>query len=174
MWTVGHSTRPLDDLITLLRRHGIGQLADVRTLPRSRRNPQFNRETLPQALAAAGISYLHLPGLGGLRRPRRDSPNTAWRTPGFRGYADHMQTTEFEAALADLLAGAARARTAIMCAEALPWRCHRSLIADALVARGVETRHIVDERHVEAHTLRAWARVEGGKITYPAAPGLFD
>src|SRR5262249_33548428 len=134
--TVGHSTRPIEELIALLRAHGVAQLVDVRTIPRSRRHPQFDREILPGALGPAGIGYAHMGGLGGLRAPRPDSVNLGWRNAGFRGYADYMQTADFTASLERLLTVARGVSTAIMCAEAVPWRCHRSLIADALVVRG--------------------------------------
>lgn len=166
--TIGHSTRPLKEFITLLQAHGVTLLIDVRTVPRSRRNPQFNRENLPASLAAAGVGYWHLPGLGGLRRPRPDSRNLAWENEGFRGFADYMGTPEFEAALDELLELARRERVAIMCAEAVPWRCHRSLIADALVARGVAVEHILGPARRQPHTLTRFARVEGGRVVYPA------
>lgn len=177
IWTVGHGTRRLEQLVALLRSHGIATLADVRTVPRSRRNPRFNREALPEALAPHGIRYTHLAGLGGLRTPRADSGNGAWQDAGFRGYADHMQTAEFDESLAALLGLATERPTAIMCAETVPWRCHRSLSADALVARGVEVRHVVTPARAEAHRLREWARVEGARVTYPGvtdAGGLTD
>lgn len=167
VYTVGHSTRPLGELIALLRAHGVARLVDVRTIPRSRRHPQFNREVLPEPLGAASIEYTHLAGLGGLRKPRADSINTAWRNAGFRGYADYMQTAEFAASLDRLLAVARGAPTTIMCAEAVPWRCHRSLIADALTVRGVDVRHIMSVGLAEPHALTAFARVEGLRITYP-------
>ncbi|MGH7388196.1 MAG: DUF488 family protein [Candidatus Rokuibacteriota bacterium] len=166
--TIGHSTRRLEELIGLLHQHGVEMLVDVRTVPRSRRHPQFDRETLPDPLRAAGIGYEHLRALGGLRRSRPDSINTAWQNAGFRGYADHMQTEEFEAALVRLLEVARHARTAVMCAEAVPWRCHRSLVADALVARGVTVEHILSPTRREAHRLTPWARVDGTRVTYPA------
>lgn len=166
--TIGHSTRPLEEFIALLRAHGVTLLADVRTVPRSRRNPQFNRETLPTALAAAGIGYQHMAGLGGLRRPRPDSMNLAWVNEGFRGFADYMGTPQFAAALGELLGLARREQVAIMCAEAVPWRCHRSLIADALVARGVTVEHILGLTRRQPHTLTRFARVEGGRVSYPA------
>src|SRR5207245_2341585 len=127
---IGHSTRPLDEFLGRLRAHGVTHVVDTRTVPRSRRNPQYNREALPEALRPAEIGYAHVPGLGGLRRPRRDSVNTAWRNAGFRGYADYMQTPEFAESLETLIALATREHVAVMCAEAVPWRCHRSLIAD--------------------------------------------
>ena len=167
-FTLGHSTRTLDELTSLLREHGVTLLADVRTVPRSRTNPQFNRETLPTSLELAGIGYAHLPGLGGLRKTRPDSINTGWRNLSFRGYADYMQTPEFAASLDELLALIQRQRVAIMCAEAVPWRCHRSLIADALLVRGVAAFDILDATHAPPHKLTPWARVEGTQITYPA------
>ncbi|HEY3353141.1 MAG TPA: DUF488 domain-containing protein [Polyangia bacterium] len=166
--TVGHSTRSLEELIALLHAHEVRLLADVRTVPRSRTNPQFNRETLPAALAAAGIDYVHLPALGGLRHARPDSTSLAWRNASFRGYADYMQTPEFAAAVADLVARARGARLAIMCAEAVPWRCHRSLVADALTARGVGVEHIVSPKRRDPHRLTPFARVAGERVTYPA------
>lgn len=165
--TIGHSTRSSEEFVALLTAHGVKQLADVRSIPRSRHTPQFNSGELADSLREAGIEYVHLPGLGGLRHARRDSVNTAWRNLSFRGYADYMQTPEFEEAL-DRLIRLARVRlTAIMCAEAVPWRCHRSLIADALVARGIEVQEITSLTRTRAHTLTPWARVEGTRITYP-------
>lgn len=174
VWTVGHSTRTLAALVALLRAHGIARVADVRTLPRSRRHPQFDRAALPAGLAAAGIAYVHLPALGGLRRPRPDSVNLGWRHPGFRGYADHMATAEFAGGLAALEALARAERVAVLCAEAAAWRCHRALLADALVARGHEVRHIVAAGRAEPHALAAFARVEDGRVTYPGPPDLFS
>lgn len=165
--TVGHSTRALESFIELLQAHGVKRLVDVRTVPRSRRNPQFNRDTLPHALDAAGIGYVHVAGLGGLRHPKRDSPNRGWRNASFRGYADYMQTPEFEAALHELLELARHEQVAVMCAEALPWRCHRSLIADALLVHGVQVDHITSTSHRQAHLVTPFARVEGLRITYP-------
>lgn len=170
VYTIGHSTLPAERFLDRLAAHGIRRLADVRTVPRSRRHPQFEKARLADLLASRGILYRHFPELGGLRRARRDSVNTAWQTPGFRGYADHMQTPAFEVGLAALLDYAAPEPTAIMCAEAVWWRCHRALLADALVARGVEVRHILSERDVRAHRLSDFARVESGRVTYP---GLF-
>jgi uncharacterized protein (DUF488 family) len=167
LFTVGHSTRPLDECIELLRAHGITLLADVRKMPRSRRNPQFNRETLPEALRAAGIGYVDLPGLGGLRCRQPDSPNGGWRNASFQGYADYMQTPEFERHLQELIDLARHERVALMCAEAVPWRCHRMLIADALVVRGIPVEHILSAARSRRHTLKPWARVEGTRITYP-------
>ena len=166
--TIGHSTRPVDAFIQMLQEHGVTLVADVRTVPRSRHNPQFNRETLPQALKAAGLGYVHLPGLGGWRSPRADSPNQGWRSPAFQGYADYMLTPEFEQHLGALVELARRERVALMCAEALPWRCHRSLIADALLVRGVFVEHIMGRESSQSHRLTPFARVAGTHLTYPA------
>jgi uncharacterized protein (DUF488 family) len=165
--TVGHSTHPIGEFIEMLRAHGVKRLVDVRTVPRSRHNPQFNRDTLPAALRSARILYTHLPGLGGLRHARKDSPNTGWRNAGFRGYADYMQTPEFDRALAKLLALAKKKQVAILCAEAVPWRCHRSLIADALTVRGIQVEHITSRTHRQPHRLTPFAKVVGDRITYP-------
>ncbi len=167
--TLGHSTRSADELVELLREHGVDLLADVRTVPRSRRNPQFNRDTLPQTLAPAGIEYRHFKDLGGLRKPRADSVNGAWRNASFRGYADYMQSAEFEEALDRLRALFADHRVAIMCAEAVPWRCHRSLIADVLTARGVTVEDVVGDR-TQPHRMTPFAVVEDGRVTYPFVP----
>jgi uncharacterized protein (DUF488 family) len=165
---VGHSTRSADDFIALLRAHRIHQLVDVRTIPRSRHNPQFAQDQLSASLNHAGIHYLHMPTLGGLRHTRRDSVNTAWRNASFRGYADYMQTPEFDDAIDELIRLARRRRTAIMCAEAVPWRCHRSLIADALLVRSLQVEEIASATSTRPHTLTPWARVNGQNITYPA------
>jgi uncharacterized protein (DUF488 family) len=167
VWTIGHGTRGVEELIDLLTARRIGRLADVRTVPRSRHNPQFNRDRLPEDLARAEIAYVHMPGLGGLRRPRSDSVNLAWRNLSFRGYADYMQTEEFLANLDALARQAAAARTAIMCAETVPWRCHRSLIADALTVRGIDVRHIITAGRAQPHHLTASARVCDERLTYP-------
>jgi uncharacterized protein (DUF488 family) len=167
VYTVGHSTRTTEELLAILRHHGIALLADVRTLPGSRRAPQFNREALERTLAEAGIAYVHLKGLGGLRKPRSDSENAGWRNASFRGFADYMQTPEFEHALGDLIELAEEKPTAIMCAEAVPWRCHRSLIADALLVRRHEVVHIFSETKTEAHRLTSFARAEGTRVWYP-------
>lgn len=167
VWTIGHSTRPIDEFIGLLRAHQIGHLVDVRTVPRSRYNPQFNTETLAQSLRDAGLTYRHLPGLGGLRKPRKDSINAGWHNDNFRGYADYMQTEEFHKALEELLAYCRDRTTAIMCAEAVPWRCHRSLIADTLVLHGWAIRHIMTEAKADLHKLTSFAHVENGTLTYP-------
>jgi uncharacterized protein (DUF488 family) len=168
--TIGHSTRSLEELLELLEAHRVGHLADVRTIPRSRHNPQFNRDRLVCGFPRAGIGYTHMPALGGLRHARPDSPNQGWRNASFRGFADYMQTPEFEAGLGTLIEAAARARTAIMCAEAVPWRCHRSLIADALCARGIQVEHILSAARTEPHVLTAFAMVEGTRVTYPPEP----
>ena len=167
VFTIGHSTRSLPEFVDILRTWGVALIVDVRSIPRSRHNPQFNKETLPAALKQKGVGYVHMPGIGGLRRPSRDSVNTAWRNKSFRGYADFMQTKEFSEQLLHLIALARQKCIAIMCAEALPWRCHRSLIADALVVRNVNVQHIISKDSVIGHQLTEWAHVEGTKITYP-------
>ena len=167
--TIGHSTRSVEEFIAILKAHGIEQLIDIRTIPRSRRNPQFNRDALPETLAASGISYGHLPGLGGLRKPRPDSVNTAWRNDSFRGYADYMQTPEFDAALNHLIELANTTPTAIMCAEAVEWRCHRSLVADALSVRGIEVRHIHGAGAAKPHRTTPFAQIDGTRIVYREA-----
>lgn len=166
--TIGHSTRGLDEFLRLLTSHNVDLVVDVRTVPRSRRNPQFNRETLPEALRSTGIEYLHLPGLGGLRHTKKDSPNTGWRNDSFRGFADYMATAEFGTSIDRLVDLAREKRTAMMCAEALPWRCHRSLIADALLARGARVEHIMSEAGTKAHEMTPFAVVSGLSVTYPS------
>jgi len=211
IFTIGHSTRSPDDFIALLHSHGINRLADIRTVPKSRRHPHFAGDALARSLPAEDVAYRHFPGLGGLRKPKRDSTNTGWRHEGFRGYADYMQTAEFARALEELIdwarggperaapqldndvmrveratpqlhedvaraegavppgnvAPAFQARVAIMCAEALWWRCHRQLVADALVARGIEVRHIASASSAPLHTLTDFARVDAGRVSYP-------
>ena len=211
IFTIGHSTRSLDDFIALLHSHGINRLADIRTVPKSRRHPHFAGDALARSLPAEDVAYRHFPGLGGLRKPKRDSTNTGWRHEGFRGYADYMQTAEFARALEELIdwarggperaapqldndvmrveratpqphedvaraegavppgnvAPAFQARVAIMCAEALWWRCHRQLVADALVAPGIEVRHIASASSAPLHTLTDFARVDAGRVSYP-------
>lgn len=167
--TVGHSVLPLEEFLALLRAHGIGAIADVRRYPASRRHPHFARDALARALASAGVAYQWLPGLGGRRRARPDSLHVAWRNESFRGYADHMETAEFREALAGLVARARERSTAIMCAEAVPWRCHRQLIADALVARGTVVRHVLGPRAAEEHAMTPFARVEGERVVYDRA-----
>jgi uncharacterized protein (DUF488 family) len=178
IYTIGHSTRSLDKFVALLDAHGVRQLGDIRTVPRSRRHPHFAIDALSVSLPRAGIAYRHFPGLGGLRKPRADSPNTAWRHSGFRGYADYMATPAFGNAIERLLEFASASasggieggahRTAIMCAEAVWWRCHRQLVADALVARGVEVRHISTDRAALPHELTDFARMNDGKVSYPS------
>lgn len=172
IYTIGHSTRSAEDFVALLRAHGIRTLVDVRTIPRSRHNPQFNTDTLAKTLGQHGIGYAHAPELGGLRKPRRDSINLGWRNESFRGYADYMQTPAFESAIDALVARSRDERVAIMCAEAVPWRCHRSLVADALLARGVEAREIVSPTNATPHKLTPFARVDGTSVTYPATGPL--
>lgn len=172
IFTVGHSTLPIERFKSLLAAYGIQKLADVRTVPRSRHNPQFNADALDASLREAGIEYLPMASLGGLRHPRADSPNTAWRNKSFRGYADYMQTPQFNQAVDDLVETGRDARVAIMCAEAVPWRCHRSLVADALNVRGVPVVEIMSETSYRPHKLTPFAHVEGAAITYP--PGQPD
>jgi uncharacterized protein (DUF488 family) len=168
VFTVGHSTLPIERFVAVLAAYGIERLADVRTVPRSRRNPQFNADALAASLRDAGIEYVPLGELGGLRKPRADSPNMAWRNESFRGYADYMQTEAFGAGLERLIELARERRTAIMCAEAVPWRCHRSLVADALGARGIPAIEILGATSYRDHTLTPFARVAGTTVTYPA------
>ena len=172
--TVGHSTRPIADFIALLRAHGVTQLVDVRTVPRSRHNPQFGGDALAASLAAESIGYSHVAALGGLRSPRAGSINGGWRNRSFQGYADYMQTEAFADAVMTLIALAERERVAIMCAEAVPWRCHRSLIADALVARGVAACEIVSAKRLQPHRMTPFAIVEGARVTYPPEPASAD
>ncbi len=166
--TIGHSTRTLEDFIGLLQAHGATLVVDVRTVPRSRHNPQFNEASLPDSLKKAGLGYVHMAGLGGLRHAKRDSPNPGWRNVSFRGYADYMQTPDFEQSLDELVRLANRERIVLMCAEAVPWRCHRSLIADALLVRGIRTEDIMSPTRRQVHTLTPFAKVLGTTITYPA------
>ena len=166
--TIGHSTRTLEEFIRLLQAHGATCVVDVRTVPRSRHNPQFNKDSLPRSLKKAGLGYVHTPGLGGLRHAKRDSPNVGWRNASFRGYADYMQTPEFAQSLEELIGLANQDRIVLMCAEAVPWRCHRSLIADALLVRGIRTEDIMSATRRQVHTLTPFAEVRGTAITYPA------
>lgn len=167
--TIGHSNRPLEIFLDLLLQNGITRVLDVRTVPRSRHNPQFGQELLPASLREAGISYTHIPALGGLRRARPDSPNMGWRNASFRGYADYMQTEAFQDEVALLAAGARQEHFVLMCAEAVPWRCHRSLVADALLLRGVRVEHIIGPGARKKHALTPFAHVADGNITYPAS-----
>jgi uncharacterized protein (DUF488 family) len=164
--TIGHSTRSLEEFLALLERSRIERLIDVRTFPGSRRHPHFNREALARSLPATRIEYLHRPALGGRRRPPKDAPPSAWRNEGFRGYAAYMRTPAFHDAIEDLTALAEATRTVIMCSEAVPWRCHRSLISDALTARGVTVEHILDAG-VSPHRLTSFAVIQGDDVTYP-------
>lgn len=179
LWTIGHSTRPIDEFIKLLKGYTIQQLVDVRTIPRSRYNPQFNMESLAKSLKKAKVIYVHMPQLGGLRKAKKDSINAGWKNASFRGYADYMQTPEFWTALENLMADGRDRKTAIMCAEAVPWRCHRSLIADALIVKGWTVRHIMSETKADDHRVTSFAVINRDSITYPtpidteAAPRLF-
>jgi uncharacterized protein (DUF488 family) len=169
IYTIGHSTRSAEEFVALLKAHGVDCLVDVRTVPRSRHNPQFNEDALAPTLAARGIRYVRMAGLGGFRRTSPDSPNAGWRNQSFRGYADYMQTPAFADNLDALIALAQHHTIAIMCAEAVPWRCHRSLVADALLVRGVRADEISSETKTTPHRLTPFARVEGTHIVYPAA-----
>lgn len=171
IFTVGHSTLPIDQFVSVLKTYRIELLADVRTVPRSRHNPQFNADSLARSLAAAGIEYFPMPALGGLRKPRKDSLNAGWRNDSFRGYADYMQSDEFAAAVDELSIAGRDQRVAIMCAEAVPWRCHRSLVADALNVRGVPVEEILSPSSHRPHKLTPFAHVEGRTLTYPAEQG---
>jgi uncharacterized protein (DUF488 family) len=168
--TIGHSTHPIEEFIHLLRSHGVQRLVDVRTVPRSRHNPQFNRDQLSPSLHAARLHYSYMPGLGGFRHARQDSVNMGWRNASFRGYADYMQTPEFQQHLDALIVLARQEKIAVMCAEAVPWRCHRSLIADALSVRGFEVRDIIGATGTRPHVLTPFAQVKGTQIIYPAGP----
>ena len=168
--TIGHSTRTLEDFIALLQAHGATCIVDVRTVPRSHHNPQFNKASLARYLKKLGFKYVHMPGLGGLRHAKRDSPNGGWRNASFRGYADYMQTPEFVESLEEAIRTAKQDRIALMCAEALPWRCHRSLIADALLVRGIRTEDIMSATRRQLHTLTPFAQVRGMTIVYPPEP----
>jgi uncharacterized protein (DUF488 family) len=167
IYTIGHSIHPAEQFLALLLAHEVRQVADIRTVPKSRRHPQFNRDALDRYLHTHGIGYRHFPALGGLRKPRPDSINTGWRHPGFRGYADHMETAEFSEGLEALLAFADGGRTTVMCAEAVWWQCHRQLLADALVARGIGVRHILGAANPKPHHLSDFARLDNGRVSYP-------
>jgi len=166
IWTIGHSTRAIDEFVAALRSFHIGTLVDVRTYPGSRRYPQFNQPNLAASLAGVEIEYRHAPELGGRRRAKPDSMNMAWQNEMFRGYADHMETEEFREGLERLLGLARESRTAIMCAEAVWWKCHRSLIADYLKARGVTVLHILGEGKAEEHPFTSAARIVKGELSY--------
>ena len=167
VFTIGHSIRTLEEFVQLLKVYNVNLLVDVRTVPRSRHNPQFNKETLPTNLKLYGVRYIHMPEIGGLRHPKRDSINLAWENSGFRGYADYMQTQEFTDNLLKIGALARENCLALMCAEALPWKCHRNLLSDALVVRHVKVEHIISKESTINHKLTEFAHVEGTKINYP-------
>jgi uncharacterized protein (DUF488 family) len=169
IFTVGHSNLAIDDFIGLLRTYGIKRLVDIRTIPGSRHNPQFNSDALRESLKQAKIDYIALPTLGGLRHSRKDSPNTGWHNKSFRGYADYMQTKDFEDGLRRLQQLGRSKRTAIMCAEAVPWRCHRSLVADALVVRDILVVEILSVHSAREHKLTPFAHVQGTTVTYPSS-----
>lgn len=173
VFTIGHSTRSTEDFIELIKNHWITRVVDVRTIPRSWHNPQFNKNILPDALEKVGISYQHIAGLGGLRHARKDSPNLGWRNASFRGFADYMQTPEFTDNLEALIKLSQKEIIVLMCAETVPWRCHRSLIADALLIRGISVEHIMSATSLKPHTLTPWAKVQGNVITYPV-PDTFQ
>lgn len=167
VYTLGHSTRPSDEFLKILDEFAIQAVADIRTIPRSRHNPQYDQESLRQLLRDHRIEYIHLPALGGLRRASKASINMGWKNASFRGYADYMQTPEFAAAIEELIALASRGKTIIMCAEAVPWRCHRSLVGDALLVRSVEVLDILSVTSSKPHRMTPWARVDGLHISYP-------
>jgi uncharacterized protein (DUF488 family) len=167
IFTIGHSTHSIDEFIGVLEGHGIKKVIDVRTIPKSRHNPQFNGDSLAVSLPARGLTYRWMKSLGGLRHAGKDSPNGAWRNASFQGYADYMQTREFAESIEDLAERGRSNNTAIMCAEAVPWRCHRSLIADALVVRGIEVLDIMSGKSAKPHTLTPFAHVEGTRVWYP-------
>ena len=170
LWTIGHSTRSSRELVDLLQAHAIRTLVDIRAFPSSRRNPQFNSATIAQTLLSEGLSYHLMSTLGGRRKSRPDSFNVGWRNPGFRGYADYMQTESFQVGLRALTMLAEESRVAIMCAEVVPWRCHRSLIADALVCQGFQVRHIVSATKAELHSVTPFAQLKDGRLSYPEPP----
>ena len=172
IFTIGHSNRPIEEFLRLLDVHAIKRVADIRTIPRSRHNPQFNSDALSESLRSAGIDYTRMKELGGLRHAKSDSINTGWKNASFRGYADYMQTPEFAEGIASLIKLAAEETTAIMCAEAVPWRCHRSLVGDALVVRGIDVDDILSATRAQPHTITSFARVRGTEITYPGQVNL--
>jgi uncharacterized protein (DUF488 family) len=172
IFTIGHSTHPIDEFIALLKHYGVEQLVDVRTVPKSRHVPQFNSDALATALGEQGIGYVHMKALGGLRHAKKDSVNMGWRNASFRGYADYMSTEEFAQGIDRLIELAKAKRTVIMCAEAVPWRCHRSLIGDALLVRGIAAEDIMSATSIRPHKLTDFAKVDGQQITYPADKNL--
>lgn len=167
VFTIGHSTHPILEFISILKHYGVNLLADIRTVPRSRHNPQFNSEAMPGELKGFGIAYTHMSGLGGLRHSRKTSENIGWRNTSFRGYADYMQTPEFETALNELVQAAKGNTVAVMCAEAVPWRCHRRLVADALLVRGIRVVEIISATNSREHAMTSFARIEGTRLSYP-------
>jgi uncharacterized protein (DUF488 family) len=167
IWSLGHSTRSLEELVGILKAFGIETLVDIRTIPRSRTNPQFNQDTFPDDLGNSGIGYKHLKGLGGLRKSKKDSVNLGWTNLSFRGYADYMQTGQFSQTLEELMKLSENRNVAVMCAEAVPWRCHRRLVGDALLVRGYEVREIISRSRFQIHKLTGWAKVSGEMIIYP-------
>lgn len=168
IYTIGHSTRSIDEFVELLHSQGIKQLVDIRTIPKSRHNPQYADDNLSQSLRGAGIEYVYLKKLGGLRSAAKQTENEGWRNKSFRNYADYMQTPEFDDGLSELIELSKKSSTAIMCAEAVPWRCHRSLVGDALVVRGFTVLDVISPTSIKEHTMTSFAHVEGTKITYPA------
>jgi uncharacterized protein (DUF488 family) len=177
MFTIGHSTLPIDTFLAILKDNGVRWLVDIRTIPKSRHNPQFAQENLEQSLKTTGIDYRWQKSLGGLRHALKDSINTGWRNASFRGYADYMQTHDFAVAMDELLSASPHAQTTVMCAEAVPWRCHRSMVADALIVRGVEVEDIYYDAkgrsRREPHALTSFAKVKGNRLWYPAEGELF-
>jgi uncharacterized protein (DUF488 family) len=169
--TIGHSDRPIEEFIALLQQNEVACVLDIRTVPKSRHNPQFGQDQLPVSLAAAGIAYRQIPGLGGLRKPLKDSPNSGWRNTSFRGYADYMQTDAFRENVEEVAALAGEMRCALMCAESVPWRCHRSMVADALLVRGIPVEHIINPGKRKPAALTPFAKVDGTPITYPPEGG---
>lgn len=167
IYTIGHSTHTIEEFIAMLKAHNIEELIDVRTVPRSRHNPQFGADQLAASLRQAGIAYIHLAKLGGLRRTSKDSINTGWHNTSFRGYADYMATADFQAGLEQLQQLAEAKTVAIMCAEAVPWRCHRSLISDALTTLGWQVLHITSKKTAKPHELTSFLKVQDGKLSYP-------
>ncbi len=167
IYTIGHSTRPIEEFVALLKENGVQQLVDIRTIPRSRHNPQFEQTALEKSLPEQGITYTYMPELGGLRPKVNNSVNSGWHNTSFRNYADYMQTPEFARGIEHLIAYAEQAPTAIMCAEAVPWRCHRSLVGDALLVRGIDVEDIMSQTSTKPHTLTKFAKVDGTRITYP-------
>jgi len=169
IFTIGHGTKSIGEFIALLKAYQIQRVVDVRSIPRSRHNPQFNKEVLPQSLKKAHIGYIHIKGLGGLRHAKKDSANIAWRNASFRGFADYMLTEDFRKSIERLIKLAKQKKIAVMCAETLPWRCHRSLMADALKVRGIQIKHIMSQKTCNKHILTPWAKVDGIQITYPGS-----